>query len=336
MPPLITTFLLTYKRPQLLRRALNSVLSQDFQDFIVCVYDNASNDGTREIVQDFMCRDARVKYHCHAENLGSAGNFKYAWERIETPYFSLLCDDDWLLPSFYRTTMEGFCKHPEVICSVGSTLVLNESGEVVFAPSHRWPREGVYHPPEGMLRMLSWELPSMTGILFRNEVRNTGFLDQEVGMAGDMNLQVCLAARYPIFFSKVPCAVNLTHAGAISFSPPSSYFWPGLQRISENLGRVEGVPRLALQKAQGEIRKMVHVLCIRTLIKSALTLNGEEIRKVVSILRDELQSPFRDAFADFFSLKLKMLINQLLPRLLFFQKKFGKMVAAPTDPAICQ
>jgi glycosyltransferase involved in cell wall biosynthesis len=34
------------------------------------IYDNASGDETAEVVSEFAKKDARVKYHCHPENIG--------------------------------------------------------------------------------------------------------------------------------------------------------------------------------------------------------------------------------------------------------------------------
>src|ERR1700674_1455488 len=105
--PLITTIIPTYRRPKFLRRAIRSVLNQSFMNFQVCVYDNASGDETPSVVDDIARSDRRVKYHCHPENIGAIRNFLYGMERVETPFFSFLSDDDFLLPDFYETALQG-------------------------------------------------------------------------------------------------------------------------------------------------------------------------------------------------------------------------------------
>jgi len=47
---LITCVIPTYRRPQLLSRAVKSVLDQNFADFEIWVYDNASGDVTGRMV----------------------------------------------------------------------------------------------------------------------------------------------------------------------------------------------------------------------------------------------------------------------------------------------
>lgn len=51
---LITTILPTYRRPQLLKRAIESVLKQTMQDFNLYIFDNASQDETPEIVSKYQ------------------------------------------------------------------------------------------------------------------------------------------------------------------------------------------------------------------------------------------------------------------------------------------
>ena len=51
------------------------LLGQIFGDFELLVLDNAFTDGTEEIAGRFVARDARVRYHRHAENLGLAAKY---------------------------------------------------------------------------------------------------------------------------------------------------------------------------------------------------------------------------------------------------------------------
>jgi len=85
--PVITTIIPTYRRPNLLRRAIISVLNQTYPNFQLCIYDNASGDETPEVVAEFAKHDSRIKYYCHPENIGALNNFNYGMERVNTPFF---------------------------------------------------------------------------------------------------------------------------------------------------------------------------------------------------------------------------------------------------------
>jgi len=149
----ITAIITTYKRPKLLIRALNSLLNQTYKNIQICVFDNASNDETEQIVKSFMLKDSRVKYHCHSENVGMMGNYQFAFSKIETPYFSLLSDDDFLFPGFYETALNGFKQCPDAAFSACAALAVDEAnGKVKQNPLSLWQHEGIYQPPSCCFR----------------------------------------------------------------------------------------------------------------------------------------------------------------------------------------
>lgn len=55
--PQTTVIILTYKRPQLLKRAVRSALNQTYQSFQMRVYDNMSGDETESIVRELARED---------------------------------------------------------------------------------------------------------------------------------------------------------------------------------------------------------------------------------------------------------------------------------------
>jgi glycosyltransferase involved in cell wall biosynthesis len=152
--PLITTIIPTYRRPAMLRRAIKSVLDQTYPNFKVCVYDNASGDETAEVVAEFAREDTRVQYHCHKENIGAVKNFCYGLNEIDTPYYSILSDDDVLLPLFYETVMADFKKYPDAFFAITGTIRMDIDGTVLGVPILKW-QPGFYEPPNGLYEMLS-------------------------------------------------------------------------------------------------------------------------------------------------------------------------------------
>ena len=84
----------TYNRAELLRRAILSFCAQTETGFRLRVFDNASADGTREVVEALASRDARIEYFRHERNIGAIANFRYAMEQVDTEYFAFASDDD--------------------------------------------------------------------------------------------------------------------------------------------------------------------------------------------------------------------------------------------------
>lgn len=235
--PLITTIIPTYRRPHLLRRAVKSALKQTYPYLQVCVYDDASNDGTADIVADLMKQDSRVFYHCHSKNLGSVSNYNYAFKNIHTPFFSLLSDDDILLPEFYETAIKGLLEYPEAAFYATRVIHMEPDGVIVAGSNWTWG-DGYYLPPEGILAMVknNRHPPTWTGTLFRTMViEHIGLLDEEVGGTYDNDYLQRIALSFAYLKSKTLGAIYLMNPSSMSVYTDYSLTWPGSLKMIRNV-----------------------------------------------------------------------------------------------------
>ncbi len=246
--PVISTLIPTFRRPALLERAIRSALGQTHQSVRVCVYDNASGDDTAEVVRRIAESDSRVVYSCNSSNIGAFANVMRAMSLVETPYFSILSDDDVLLPEFYATALEGFRKHPEAMMSVTATLQIDGKGRLVGAPILGW-RAGLYAPPDGYLAMLNLGHPEWTSVLFRREVlMEAGTLDEDTGAPADLDYLLRIASRFPIVVSTNPGAIWVTGVG-YSATPHVST-GPGWLKMIRNQTQNDQLPPDARRQAE--------------------------------------------------------------------------------------
>lgn len=236
---LISTLIPTYSRSALLQRAITSAVDQYGVDVRVCVFDNCSEDDTSEIVSRMAQRDARIQYQRHPHNIGGFANFDFAMRGVATPFFSILSDDDYLLPGFYQRALADLIQNPQAMFWVGETLWVDERGSIWDARVGRWPREGVYLPPEGVMGMMHGQAPTWTGVVFRRELLDRiGYLDAETLGPSDLDFML-RAATQPFVLRKSPVAVYMLNTTSYSATQPLSSFWPGWQRM---FGKVENNP----------------------------------------------------------------------------------------------
>jgi glycosyltransferase involved in cell wall biosynthesis len=238
-PLLITTIIPTFRRPKLLKRAIESALNQTYPHVRVCVYDNASGDETADVVANLIKKDSRVSYRCHSENIGALGNFNCGLKNVQTPFFSLLSDDDILLPEFYETAMKGFVDHPEAAFSSTDVIVVNADGTYVGRSNAKW-EEGCYDPAKGLPAIFenNTRTPTWTGILYRAMViESTGLLDHETNVLADQDFTLRIAARFSFVISKIPGAIFVNHPAGFGGHPDQDGEWLAWQRI---MGKVSG------------------------------------------------------------------------------------------------
>lgn len=167
--PLITTVVPTYQRPELLKRAVLSVLNQSYPHFVVRILDNASGDETEQVARELIRRDPRVQYHPHAENIGSLSNFIFGIESTTTPYFSVLPDDDLLMPDLYRTAMAAHRRAEGRLAFVATRAVVVDDRGRLSEPFPYPKDRSRYEPPEGVLACLQMGV-SMPGAVYNTRI----------------------------------------------------------------------------------------------------------------------------------------------------------------------
>lgn len=215
--PLITTVIPTYQRPQLLRRAVLSVLNQTYSNLKVCIYDNASGDSTEAIVAELIRQDPRVHYYCHSHNIGSFHNGNFGMKRVDTPYFSLLSDDDILLPDFYEKAIQGFNKYPDAMFSATQTIIVKDKKVVGIS----WVdyEEKLYYPPEGLLKVAEGRTNTWTSTLYRKEVIAMVGLDESLAEGpAEQDFLLRVATVFPYVVSRSPGAIFVAHGLSVSAS----------------------------------------------------------------------------------------------------------------------
>ena len=117
--------------------ALESLLSQTYQDFTVLISDNASTDSTRDICADFSLRDSRILYHRHERNLGAAPNFNFCVERAKGKYFKWMAHDDVCLPTYLERCVARLDTDPGVVLTHARTRRIDDVGQ----PGELYERE---------------------------------------------------------------------------------------------------------------------------------------------------------------------------------------------------
>lgn len=99
--PILTIAIPTYKRPDTLAFAIDSVINQvESSDVEVLVVDNSPelNDSTHKKMLQYS--DPRIAYYKNSENIGMTGNWNRLFELAQGSWVVMLHDDDALLPIF--------------------------------------------------------------------------------------------------------------------------------------------------------------------------------------------------------------------------------------------
>lgn len=105
-PPKVTIAIPTFNRVGFLKQALDSALSQTFVNLEVVVSDNASTDGTAQMLASYS--DRRLVLLRQDVNIGMVPNWNACLSAASGEYFLLLSDDDVLERTAIEEMLSGF------------------------------------------------------------------------------------------------------------------------------------------------------------------------------------------------------------------------------------
>ena len=289
--PMITTIIPTYRRPDMLRRAIKSALNQTYTNLQVCVYDDASGDETASVVVELKKEDKRVKYFCHPENIGYNRNHVYGLEHVDTPFFSFLSDDDALLPDFYQHAIDNFAKYPDAGLFGGTTIPMSNDGRILNRPfPSSWRRYGYYVEPTGMFEMLNGGTNKhliWNSILFRTDIINEiGGLDVGTFPPFDSDFILRVAARFPLVVSETPCAIVVGHHNSLGEETSQLSVYRGWLKIREKMWEAE-LPQNIMFDAISMLTKQLKQRLFWFGIAAVIRKKFEDADEMADILNNE-------------------------------------------------
>jgi glycosyltransferase involved in cell wall biosynthesis len=118
----------TYNRAAYLKACIESILSQDYDNFEIIISDNASTDNTTEIVKAF--NDPKIIYHRNETNIGVVGNHNKALELSTGEYIHIFSDDDLMLADCIKKKAEILNAHPSVGLVHSDINIIDEEGKI--------------------------------------------------------------------------------------------------------------------------------------------------------------------------------------------------------------
>ena len=98
MEPLISVYIPTYNRLELLKRAVQSVQDQTYKNFEIIIVDDNSSDGTQDFLVGLAKVDSRIRYFFKDKNSGACVSRNIAINLAQGELITGLDDDDYFLP----------------------------------------------------------------------------------------------------------------------------------------------------------------------------------------------------------------------------------------------
>lgn len=126
--PHLSIGLPVYNAENYITEAINSILTQTFEDFELIISDNASTDKTNDICMEYAAKDQRIRYYRQVKNIGAALNYNYVVKLARGKYFKWANHDDLCAPKYFERCVKVLDQNPSVILAYPRSILIDEQG----------------------------------------------------------------------------------------------------------------------------------------------------------------------------------------------------------------
>jgi GT2 family glycosyltransferase len=158
--PRVSFLLAVHNDARFIAATLRSILDQTFDDFELVVVDDASTDGTADLLQS--SEDRRVRYFRNDTNLGQVPSLNVGLKLCRGELVARIDGDDLCEPTRLAAQVKYLADHPDIAGCATWTTEIDENDNVIGAlepcedPAHvRWSlchTNRLYHPSMALRR----------------------------------------------------------------------------------------------------------------------------------------------------------------------------------------
>jgi glycosyltransferase involved in cell wall biosynthesis len=146
--PKVSVLIPSYNQENVIEQTVMSALTQNYDNLEVVVSDDASVDGTPQILREIQEKyPERLKIFLHQTNLGVTKNHTRGLLECDGDFIAFQDGDDLFLPGKIQKQVEFMLKYPDCTISFHDVDVFDsETGETLYLWSQRFGRRegGIY------------------------------------------------------------------------------------------------------------------------------------------------------------------------------------------------
>lgn len=233
MEPPISVCLPVYNGERFLSIAIESILAQTRSDFELIICDDASTDGSADIIRRYAGEDSRVLPWYNQSRCGLFQNYNECIKRASGKYIKPFAQDDWLASTALARLTSVLEKYPNVSLVSARRTIVDDQGKTT-ALSADTPAFDDYFPPskpvvgravirESLLPLTNFIGEPSTVMFRRGPIKS---FDAGLYHLGDLDLWLRLLIDGDMYFIPDSLCKFRTHASSESkFNTTTLLFW---------------------------------------------------------------------------------------------------------------
>lgn len=204
--PTVSIIIPSYNYGRFIGRALNSVLSQSYQDYEIIIVDDASTDDTKDVVGKY--NDPRIRYIVHPVNCGPSKARNTGIEASKGRYIAFLDSDDIWMPEKIESQIGLFQNGPDNLGVVYTNMkVCDETTSKTFS-THFFAYRG-----KVLQSLLEVNHVGNSGVMIKKECfAKAGLFDVSMRLCEDWDMWIRVACFDQFDCIEQPLFTLFTHS----------------------------------------------------------------------------------------------------------------------------
>ncbi len=317
--PLVTVICVCYNHAKFVKEAIQSVLYQTYKPIELIVTDDASSDGSQEVIRSI---EGDFTFLPNEHNLGYCKTFNRALAFAKGEYIIDLAADDVLLPDRVAQQVALFSSLPKNVGVVYSNcLYIDQNGRTLSVfhnqkSYHPKPLSGYIYP-----QVLGLNFISTPTMMIRREVLDfTGGYDEEL-VFEDYDFWAKSAKKYQYVYLDTITTKKRVLEGSMS----SRFYVPGSSTHYESLIKILKRELAYCIENRIDLKDIKSTIAYYTRL-GLLTEHFAAVNELLSLAKKAKMNSF---FINFYSLLAKMRLKlyslykifSRIKNLLFFRNK---------------
>lgn len=210
--PIVSVVIPNYNHAKYLKKRIDSVLNQTFQDFELIILDDCSQDTSRDLIRSYVNKDKRIRAFFNENNSGSP--FKQ-WNKgvslARAEYIWIAESDDYADKNFLSTLLTHITSSEKVGLVYCQSHMIDENDNIMGnmknwtddLDKNRWAKDfkssGINECKIYLSRKCT--IPNASAVLFRKKYYlGSGMADENYKMCGDWLLWIKILSLSDIYF----------------------------------------------------------------------------------------------------------------------------------------
>jgi len=192
---LITVLINSYNGEKTIYQAIKSALSQTYNNYEILIIDDASSDGTINIIKKF--KNKKIRLYRNKKNIGLGKSRVLAQSKIQGEYVCILDQDDIWNKNKIKSQLKLFLKDKKVGLVATGYKLIDKNNKIISL-------ENKYYDMKNFINYLSFKnIFAHSTIMYKTKyAKSVGWYSNKLIYAQDYDLTVNILKKYEFRFLK--------------------------------------------------------------------------------------------------------------------------------------